>query len=111
MTTEIDYVKFIKISNNLYEEDGNVYIDKLKQDISKPPSFPITREPNYVELIDGINFLKENKPKKRIIIKEGFMCHYILFLERHDKLFKLCEINTHYLDKFPKDFFNLAIES
>ena len=110
MTTELDYKNYIKTSLCMYkeEEDGKIYLDIPKQDISKPPNppaFPKTREPNYSELLDGIKILKENKSKQRIIIKEGHMCEYILFLERSDKLYKLCEIDTTYLNKFPKDFF------
>jgi hypothetical protein len=110
MTTELDYKQFIKTSLSLYKEieKGEICIDKPNQDISKPPSppaFPRTREPNYSELIDGIKILKENKSKQRVIIKEGHMCHYILYLERSDTLYKLCEIDTTHLDKFPKDYF------
>jgi len=110
MTTEVDYKQYIKISLSMYKEleDGEISVDIPKQDISKPPNppaFPKTREPNYSELIDGIKILKENKSRQRVIIKEGHLCQYILYLERFDKLYKLCEIDTTHLDKFPKDFF------
>jgi len=110
MTTKVDYKHYIKTSLSLYKEieKGEICVDIPKQDISKPPSppaFPKTREPNYSELIDGIKILKENKSRQRVIIKEGHMCHYILYLERSDTLYKLCEIDTTHLDKFPKDYF------
>ena len=110
MTTEINYKQYIKTSQATYQEDGERYVNMTKQDLSKPPaslSFPITREPTNVDLIDGIKFLNKNKERQRVLITEGHMCHYILYLERSNKLYKLCEIDTTYLDKFPKGYFDL----
>ena len=67
---EEEYKQHIKISNALYQEDGERYVDILKQDLSKPPtplSFPITREPTYTDLIDGIKFLNKNKERKEFL--------------------------------------------